>query len=285
MKLDISRVFSDTMRSISERFGSLLGIWAVFFGILIATGIVFSIAMAGAFAGLAAMAGGMQPGAGALAGLGGGAILGILAFYLVLFYINSSSNSALTSMASLLHRPDMGKAIGDGFRSGLSVLGAMLLVAVPLIIVFFVVSMIGAALGEGAGVLVMLLLAIAIVYVSIRFAVVVPVIAVEGERNPITALTRTWSLTNGNALQIFLVYLVVGVAMIVLFLILGIALGGMFTGMMAGATPPGAGTLVFVFLLYIVLIAGLTIFSTSLSAALHGQLAGASGTGLEDTFG
>lgn len=285
MTLDVSRVFSDTMRSISERFGSLLGVWAVFFGILIATGIVFSIAMAGAFAGLAAMAGGMEPGAGALAGLGGGAVFGIVAFYLVLFYINSSSNSALTSMASLLHRPDMGKAIGDGFRSGLSVLGAILLIAIPLGIVFVVLAMIGAALGSAGSILTMLVLVIGAIYVSARFSVVVPVISVEGERNPITALTRTWNLTASSVLQIVLVYVIVGVALIVLFVILGVALGGMFTGMMAGAAPPGVGTLLFVFLLYFVLIAALTIFSTSLSAAMHAQLAGASGAGLEDTFG
>lgn len=285
MTLNISQVFSDAMRSISERFGSLMGVWAVFFGLLIATGIVFGIVMAGAMAGVMGMASGMEPGPEALAGLGGGAILGILLFYGVLLYVSSAANAALTSTASLLHRPEMGKAIGDGFRSGLSVMGAILLVVIPLVIVLMVLSMIGSALGSAGGIITLFATIGICLYVSARVSVLVPVISVEGERNPITALTRSWNLTGSSVLQIVLVYVIVVAAVLAIGFVLAMVLGGMFASMMGAGAAPGLGTMLFGFILYIVVIAAYMIFLASLAAALHSQLAGASGTNLGETFG
>lgn len=284
MGLNISQVFSDTMRSISGRFGSLMGVWAVFFALLIAVSVVFSVVMAGAMAGLMSMAGGMNPGPEALAGMGGGAIIGIVLFYIVLLYVSSAGNAGLTSMASQLHHPDMGKAIGDGFRSGLPVLGAMLLIGIPLIIILMVISMIGSTLGSSGGVITLLATLGICIYIAARFSVLVPVISVEGERNPITALTRSWNLTNSSVLPIVLVYVIFVVVVLVVGFVLALVLGGMFTSMIGAGAAPGLGTMLFGFILYLVVIAAYMIFVASLAAALHSQLAGSTGTGLSDTF-
>ena len=69
---------------------------------------------------------------------------------------------------------------------------------------------------------------VVLIYLACRFVIIVPVIAVDGERNPINAMRRSWALTQANIVQIFIVMLVVAVAAIILGLVAVLLLGGFF---------------------------------------------------------
>ncbi|MDZ4275254.1 MAG: amino acid permease, partial [Erythrobacter sp.] len=127
-------------------------------------------------------------------------------------------------------------------------------------------------------VLVGIVLAVAGVYVFIKFSLIAPVIAIEGVRNPITALARSWRLTKGNSLRIFTFF-------ILLFLTIGI-IAALVTGIFAvvfsafdsQVASIGNG------LVSAVINSGLTVLFLVVVAAIHRQLAGQSPEGLAATF-
>lgn len=288
MGLNVSQVFSDTMRSISERFGSLLILWLIFLGIGVAGYVVISMAFVGALlsaVGAAGVAGTTDPSASMLAAMGAGGIFAVVLAYLLFFYYMMAYYGSLTTMSSLLHRPDIGKALGDGFRSGFTILLAYILLWIPLFIVLLVLGFVFRAMGS-VGEILNLVVAFAIsVIIWIKFSVLVPTVAVEGVRNPITALTRSWNLTNGNGLQLFVVMLVVIAVSAIVFGGFFFAYWGSFTELAAGSPASGVGSIIFMMLILMVLWVAFTIFANALGAAIHAQLVGPSGAGLEDTFG
>jgi hypothetical protein len=108
--------------------------------------------------------------------------------------------------------PTVGEALGTGLRSIptyiaaqlLSALGAGLMLGVPL----------GLALSLGSvtvGVLLGLVLLVLLIYVFVKLSLTAPVIAIEGERNPIAALRRSWWLTKGNSVRILVFILLLAV--------------------------------------------------------------------------
>lgn len=128
-------------------------------------------------------------------------------------------------------RPTVAEAIRTGFGAVLPYLASQLLlgfalgiVALPIMIVFSLAGTRGlAALGT-------LLLVGVWLYALARTVLVAPVMAVEGLRNPVTALTRSWQLTRGQALRLFLFLLLIGVAYTVIMLVVT-ALGGLLLGL------------------------------------------------------
>ena len=74
------------------------------------------------------------------------------------------------------------------------------------------------------------LLAVLII-VAVRLLLVGPVIAIEGERNPINAIKRSWDLVKGNTRRIFLFLFLLMIALIVVSVVLGLifaAIGSLF---------------------------------------------------------
>ena len=119
---------------------------------------------------------------------------------------------------------------------------------------------------------------IAFVWLFCRLAVTLPVIAVEGERSPVAALRRSWRMTKGHALLIFVAYLlfaiVIGGILLVLFLVMGGSAAAMI-GMGSGDPSPtslGVGIVVF-FLVAMLVVALLAMIASSFMAALHADLA------------
>lgn len=166
-------------------------------------------------------------------------------------------------------RPTVGEALKLALHGALPVIGAQLLAGMG----FAAAALIPITLAAmtGSQVLASLVIAAclgALVYVMVRISLVAPVVMVDGERNPVAALKRSWNLTRGNAGRLLLFYallligfgivilLVGGLADLLLRLALGVELG------------TALGTLVSAALQAI-----MAIFFMAIYAATHRQLA------------
>jgi hypothetical protein len=280
----ISKAFSDATRSVTERMGAQIAVWGVFFAIQIGAFIVFAVMMGGSAMALAgAGAGG---GAEMMAGLGGGMILFMIVFYLAILAIAVAAQAAQVTVASHLRKPSVGDAVNNGFRSALPLFGAMVLLLIAYFAIALVVGLIvgiaaGATGSSAVSMLVFALVGAALAYVVTKISMLVPVVALDGERNPINAISKSWNMTNGKVLPVLGTYLVFVVAMVV---VLGAVVAVIAMTAMGGGAMPGFGTMALMFVLYIIALVGITIYASSLTAAVHQQLSGRSVEDASKTF-
>lgn len=176
-------------------------------------------------------------------------------------------------------RPTVGEALVAGVKSSPAYLIAQLLSA------FVIALMVGVPLGVltavGSPIVTLLagaLLVLFAIYAFMKFSLLAPVIAIEGERNPLRALTRSWRLTKGNSIRIalflLLLFFTIGIiaALVsgllgVVFAALGSEIALVGNGVVSAAVNSGIGV---IFLVVI--------------ASIHRQLAGLSPEGLAATF-
>lgn len=134
------------------------------------------------------------------------------------------------TLLALLGNPDS-PTVGEALKRGLGaapsyfvaqVLSALLVsvaVGVPLGLVIAVAPGVAAAIAVLAAV-------VGAVYLFVKFSLLAPVVAIEGVRNPITALTRSWRLTKGNSFRIFtfilLLIITIGIVSVLVTLVLGL---------------------------------------------------------------
>ncbi|MBU2587702.1 MAG: glycerophosphoryl diester phosphodiesterase membrane domain-containing protein [Alphaproteobacteria bacterium] len=200
----------------------------------------------------------------------------LIAAVSVLQFIGSLSLLALLTDRG---RPTVREALSNGLGSTPSYFAAQVLSALAVALAIGLpVGLIAAAGSPVAAVLVGIVLAVAGIYVFIKFSLIAPVIAIEGVRNPIIALARSWRLTKGNSLRIFGFF-------ILLFLTIGI-IAALVTGIFAvvfsafdsqvASIGNGLGGAV--------INSGLTVLFLVVVAAIHRQLAGQSPEGLAATF-
>jgi hypothetical protein len=105
------------------------------------------------------------------------------------------------------------------------------------------------------------------------------VLALERVRNPMAVVARSWRLTRGNSLRLFLFYLLIGVAYVAIALVLGMVLMGI-----SALMGPESGQLL------VDLVGGIigAVASTVMVAAVaasHRQLAGPATGSFAGTFG
>jgi flagellar biosynthesis protein FlhB len=111
---------------------------------------------------------------------------------------------ALLALLTDRGHPTVGEALGTGIRSIPAYLAAQIISTLGAGIALGLPFGILAALGQPAVTVIALIgLLVGFAYIVIKFTLIAPVIAIEGERNPIAALKRSWSLTKGNSLRIF----------------------------------------------------------------------------------
>lgn len=145
-----------------------------------------------------------------------------------------------------------------------------LMIAIMCVMMLFgavIAAVFGAALGASSaasnifaggliGAVVMILVALFFLWVTARFCCTAPAMAHRGSFNFVEALGESWQITSRSQGSIMLYYVLVGLALGVLFLIFGIvlaavAMGGMAAG--AGAPQMGIGTIVMSVLMSVVL--------------------------------
>lgn len=174
--------------------------------------------------------------------------------------------------------PTVGEALRTGLASFPSYIAAQLISAIGIgFVVGLPLSLLSMASPAAGGLAVLLALPV-MAWLFIRFALTAPVIAIEGERNPIAALRRSWRLTKGNSLRIFLF-------LFLLMLTIGIlaALVSGILGLILSAFGEPIATIGIDVVSALVTALVTTVFLV-VNVAIHRQLAGPSAGALAETF-
>lgn len=284
MELTVSGILSRMLATVKDRIGPLIGLWAIFFVVQMVSMFLFVAVIGG---GAMLGAGAMDSSGAGLAALGGGMIVMMILFYLLYLLIYVASYGSMAHMASPLIRPQFGESFSAGIRAALPLLGAMVL----LIIAYFVLSIplglvfggLAAVMGEAAVLLAVLIVPL-LVYFGCRLSILFPLATVEGIRSPVTLITRSWSLTGGHVLPIFLAVLAYVVIAIALF---AVVLLPMFGPLIAGGSPdavPGIGSILFLGFGGIIVGVLMAIMGAALGSAIHAVVSDVSGDSYSDTF-
>ena len=177
-------------------------------------------------------------------------------------------------------RPTVGQAIRQGFANTPTVIAAQLVLGTAIGAMVLLPVALGGALKSPGILALTLLLAIGLgVWAMVRVSLIAPAVLVDRLANPLTALKRTWRLTEGNVLRLLLFYtllvvasfIIIAVAESAIRFVLSLVIGG--TGAALGAGFVAA-----------VLQAVMTVYFVAVSAAAHRQLAGGAVPGVAAQF-
>ena len=177
-------------------------------------------------------------------------------------------------------RPTVGEAIRSGLSGLLPYLGAQLLFALAVGLVGGIVIGVAAAIAPPLAAVGALLLFVVAVFIGVRLILVAPVIAVEGQRNPLTALRRSWTLTQG---QFWRIFGFLALVMILFLVILGVIM--LLVGVVLAILTSGETQRVLAAVVSSALTAVVVTYVIGIIAAIHRQLAGPGKAGLAETFG
>jgi len=176
-------------------------------------------------------------------------------------------------------RPTVGEALAIGAKALIPYIVAQFLQALSFVLVFAILVGIGAATGsKGITALLVLVAIVAAAYIFTKFSLTIPVIAIERVMNPVRALARSWRLTKGNSVRLFVFYLLLLIVLMVVAMLLsaifglvGVAFGAAGASIVSGVVS-ALMNMTFVMMLLAVL------------AAVHRQLSGPSEQNLSETF-
>lgn len=199
--------------------------------------------------------------------------------FLTVTVVQFIGSLSLLALLSNRDSPTVGEAMKRGLGAAPSYVAAQLLAALAASLAIGVplglISLVAPAAAAGVAFFGLLLVA---VYLLVKFSLIAPVIAIEGVRNPLTALTRSWRLTKGNSFRIatfiLLLFITIGIVSALVSMVLGLVFA-LFDPNIANIGNSLVASLVntvvgVVFLLVL--------------AAIHGQLAGPSDQQLASTF-
>lgn len=193
--------------------------------------------------------------------------------YLIIMAVLSMVGTlAILTLCTDRTRPTVGQAIGQGFSGTLSYIGAQLLMGLGVGLVGGLLVGLSALTGSAvAAALAIGVVAVAVIYLSLRLMLVAPVIAVEGRRNPIEILKRSWALTQGNAGRIIMFLLLLVVAFLVVMSVVMLVVGLI----VAFVLSPETAKIVTV-VISAAFGASFTLYMIAVLAAIHRQMAGPS---------
>ncbi len=170
-------------------------------------------------------------------------------------------------------RPTVAQAIRAAAVSVLPFVAGQLLVGMGLglaaIFILVIAELAGGAFVGGAAYgLVLAMFA----YIWSRTLLAAPVIVAEGQRNPLKALARSWSLTGASAGRIAAFMILLGIAMIVVAIVLTGAIG-LVLSLAAGENAARIGAA----LVMSVVVGVIMVYFGAAVVAIHRQLAGPAG--------
>lgn len=282
MDFTVSGIISGMFGMLKQRWAPMLGIWATYLGMIIALFIVMAIVIGAS----AAMLTSIERGGG-LGALGAGTILMMIVFYLIFLAFLLAQSASLSHMASPLLQPNFGESLSAGFRAVPTLILVGLLYFVGYIVIVIVFAIIGAILsfaGKIGSFVAILPFLPVLIYLGCRLALVPTIAAVEQIGNPITVIQRSWRLSEGHVLTIFLASLVLGLIFVVLFGLAILPSIGTFMSAASGGTPNlGAIGVTYLGFLVIGVVAGLA--SAAMHSVMHAELSGSAGQNLGETFG
>lgn len=146
-------------------------------------------------------------------------------WWLMIIYFVVTMVGTLAMLALLRDhaRPTVGEALRAGLAGLLPAIGATLLLGFGLGLAAILV--LGAAGVSGSPALIALatlLVVVGFVYAYVKTSLTAPVIAIDKVYNPLSVIGRSWRLTKGNSLRIFLFYLLLMVVYFVVSMVLGL---------------------------------------------------------------
>jgi len=176
---------------------------------------------------------------------------------------------AILALLSDRGRPTVREALATAAKRLPSYLAAQIISALLAgLAVGLPLGLVAAFAPAWATVVVLLAAVVLVIYLVIKFALIAPVIATEGITNPLAAIARSWRLTKGNSLRIFvflaLLFLVIGIISALVQGILTLifaAIGGEVATIGNGVVSAIINTLITVIFLVVI-------------GAIHRQLAG-----------
>lgn len=207
MKFDLDTAWKDTMQFLRDSFGLLFIVAGVFYFLPYLAAVLW-------IPGLAELVMGQfdptSPAAEAMINEMAGD------FWWALLLLGIVQGTGFLAMLALLRRranPTVGEAIQVGAKSVLSYLVATLIIGFAIGLAIILLVSIPAAIG-GVGLAVVGGLAALVVslYLFTKFSLVSPVIAIDSELNPAGALGRSWKMTKGHSLRLFLFYFLLFIA-------------------------------------------------------------------------
>lgn len=261
MKFDLDTAWKDTTRLLRDNFGLLAIVAGVFYFIPYAAALLW-------IPGLAELTmGQFDPSSPETEAMANVMFAG---YWWALVLLGIVQGIGLLAMLALLKRrasPTVGQAISAGGKSVLSYIAAQLLQAVILAIVIFL--LIGLPVASGLTPLAIIggiAGLVVVAYVLTKLSIAAPIIAIDGQLNPVAALTRSWHLTKGNSVRLFFFYFLLLVAYIVISTIVSMVFALLFA--MGGADVQSFGQAISASLMN----ALLALFFAGVLAAIHTQL-------------
>ncbi len=123
--------------------------------------------------------------------------------------------------------PTIGEAISAGIKGFLPYLGSSVILAIAIGMVTLLIGLIAGLTGIAAlGFVFGLVFVFIVLVVAIRVLLAGPIIAIEGEMNPLAALKRSWAMVKGNTRRVFFFIVLLMIALIVVSIVLGFLFAG-----------------------------------------------------------
>ena len=180
-------------------------------------------------------------------------------------------------------RPTVGEALQTGAKSLLPYVAAQLLLGLCFGAGAMLAMGVAAVSGSpGMAMTLILLMLPAFFYVATKMSLTAPVMVIDGIRNPIRALGRSWTLTRGNSLRLFGFYALVFIAFMVVLMIASL-ISGIVVALLLGQGQ-GQGAQAANGVVSGVVGAVMVVYFVAIVAAAHRQLSGPSADNLADTF-
>ena len=187
--------------------------------------------------------------------------------YLILAIVQGTGLLAMLALVRRRANPTVGEALSTGVKSVPTYIAAQLLQTALFAIVAGLLIGVGAVTGLPAlAVLGGVIAFVVVCYIVTKLSLAAPVIAIEGQLNPIRALQRSWALTRGNSIRLFFFYLLLLAAFVVLSIVISLVLGLAFA--IAGEQAALLGEAVISGLLNAIMI----VVIVCVMAAVHTQL-------------
>jgi hypothetical protein len=176
-------------------------------------------------------------------------------------------------------RPTVREALVKGISSILPYLAAQLLSGIAVALVIGVpLGILAVNAPPAVTVLAGFALVLAAVYLFIKFALVAPVIVIDGIRNPVAALARSWRLTKGNSFRIALFIVLLGLTIGIIATLVTAVVGLVFGAFGGTIAEIGNG------LMSALVNAAVGVVFLVVIAAIHRQLTDGSAEALAATF-
>lgn len=261
MKLDSNRAWKDASRNVSRNREAIVAVAGVFF---LLPQLVLAL-----FFPQPEPAVGMSEAQ--IMDLLQGYYLATLPALLPMVFCQALGTVTLLTLLSHAARPTVGEALRHSLSGVLTYLGAQILLGLAigfgggLVLSLLALSGIRALVVAG-----LLLVLVAVAGIVLRVSLSAAVVAIEGERNPMRALRRSWALTAGSGWRLFSFYALVFVAFLVIQMVLGIVIG-IPVAMLGGSY----GAQIATALVSAMLNALMAVYLVAIVGAVHLQFAGA----------